>query len=45
MTCVHTKFQMPSCNGSLVIAIKPKSKYRFHAATMLLFYILQKKVL
>jgi hypothetical protein len=32
---------MPSSNGSLVITIKPKAKYRFHAAAILLFNILQ----
>jgi hypothetical protein len=33
---------MPSSNGPLVIAIKAKGKYRFHAASMLLAYNLQK---
>jgi hypothetical protein len=30
-------------NGSLVISITTKGKYRFHAAAMLLFYMLDKK--
>jgi hypothetical protein len=34
----HTKFP----HGSLVIAIKPKAKYRFRAAAMLLPYIKEK---
>jgi hypothetical protein len=39
--CFHTKTQMPTSYGSLVIAIKPKTKYKriFHAAGIL-FYIL-----
>jgi hypothetical protein len=44
MIYCHTKFHMPNSYGSLVIAIKPKTKYRFHAAAML-FHILQKKLL
>jgi hypothetical protein len=43
--CLHTKFHMPVSSEPLVIAVKPKTKYRFHAAAMLLFYILQKKLL
>jgi hypothetical protein len=43
MTCVHTRFQMPRSIGSSVIAIKLKAKYKFHAAAMLSFHILQKK--
>jgi hypothetical protein len=39
--CLHTKFHLPSCNGSFTI--KPKTKYRFHAAAMILFYILKIK--
>jgi hypothetical protein len=35
-TCLHTKIHKPSSNGSLVIAIKSKPKYRLHAASMLL---------
>jgi hypothetical protein len=30
MIYVHTKFDMSVSNGSLVVAIKPKAKYRFH---------------
>jgi hypothetical protein len=33
---------MPSSNGSLIIPIKPKPTYKFHAAFILLFYILHK---
>jgi len=40
MMCIHTKFHIPDSNGSLVTAIKLKYKYRFHAAILLLFYIL-----
>jgi hypothetical protein len=36
----HTKFDAPSLNGSLVVAVKPKDKQRFCTATML-FYILK----
>jgi len=32
---------MLSSNGSLVITIKPRIKYKLHAAAILLFYILQ----
>jgi len=28
MICVHTRFHLPCSNGSLVIAIKPKTKYK-----------------
>jgi hypothetical protein len=35
MIYLHIKLQMPSFNDSLVTAIKPKAKYRFHAAAML----------
>jgi len=34
----HTKFYIPSSSGSLVIATKPKTKYRVHASAMLLFH-------
>jgi hypothetical protein len=42
---LNMKFQMPSSNNSLVIAIKTKGrcKYRFHAAAMLVFYILREQ--
>jgi hypothetical protein len=36
---------MSSYNGSLVITIKPKAKYKFCTNTMLLFVILQKSAL
>jgi hypothetical protein len=43
MFCQHTKHQMLSSKGLLVI-IKMKATYRFQAAAMLLlFYILQKQ--
>jgi len=45
MICFHTKFHMPSSDGSLVIAIKPKTKFRLRAAAMLLLYILQHRYL
>jgi hypothetical protein len=35
----HTIFHTPSSNGSLVITIKPKIKYTFHAAATLFLYI------
>jgi hypothetical protein len=38
-----TKFHRPSSNGSLVTAIKPKDKYRFQTAAILLCCILQGK--
>jgi hypothetical protein len=37
MIILHTKFQMPSSSGSLVIAVTLKAKYRY-AAAILLFY-------
>jgi hypothetical protein len=36
---LHTKFHTPSYNVSLVIAIRPKNKYIFHAAAMLFYKI------
>lgn len=36
----HTKFHMPSYNGSLVTTFNPKSKYIFRVAAIL-FYILR----
>jgi hypothetical protein len=36
---------MPSSNGSLLIIIIPKAKYKCHMVTMLLLYILQKYTL
>jgi len=44
MVCVHTKFHMPSSNSSLVIAIKPRTKYRCRAAGISLHYILQNEL-
>jgi hypothetical protein len=41
MVCHRTKFQIINSNGSLIIAIKMKAKYRFHEATIFLFYILK----
>jgi hypothetical protein len=40
MVYLHTKFQMPWSSRSLSTAIKPKTKYNFRAAPMLL-YVLQ----
>jgi uncharacterized membrane protein YobD (UPF0266 family) len=39
----HTNFHVPCSNLSTVIAIKQKTKYRIHAAAMLLIYILIRK--
>jgi hypothetical protein len=35
------KFHLPGSNGLLVIAIKPKAKYRFRAIAKLVFNVLQ----
>jgi len=35
---------MPGSTGLLVITNKPKTKYSFHAVTILLFCILQKQL-
>jgi len=43
MTYLRTKFYMSCYMDSLLITIKPKAKYRFHAAAMLLFYLLPKE--
>jgi hypothetical protein len=43
MNFVCTKFNIPSSNGSLIITIKLKSKYRIHVAAML-FFLLQKEL-
>jgi hypothetical protein len=40
MICLHTKFHVPSPDGSLVFALKSKTKCWCNAAA--LFYILQK---
>jgi len=45
MSYLHTKFHMPSSNGSLVITIKLKTNYTFHAATIPLSYIVQKQLI
>jgi hypothetical protein len=42
MVLLHTKFHMPSSNGSLVIVVKLKAKENVRTAAMLLFYSLQK---
>jgi hypothetical protein len=39
---LHTKFHMSNSSGSLVIAIKPKTKHIFDATFILLSEILQK---
>jgi hypothetical protein len=44
MIYLHTRLHTLSSNTSLVITINQKVKHRFHAA-MMLFYILQKKLL
>jgi hypothetical protein len=36
---LQAKFHMPSYSGSLLLAIKPKAKWRLHAAAMLPFSI------
>jgi hypothetical protein len=41
MIYIYTKFHMSSSNGSLVIAIKPKAKCRFHTAVMFLLCLQQ----
>jgi hypothetical protein len=42
MMQLDTKFHMPPYTDSLVTAIKPKDKYRFCAAAILIIYIVQK---
>jgi len=37
----QTKFHIPSSNGSLVIAMKPKAKEKFRKFTILLYCIIQ----
>jgi hypothetical protein len=39
---LHIKFRMPSSNSSLVVSMQVKTKYRFHAAIILLFYVVKK---
>jgi hypothetical protein len=41
MIYLHTKYHMPSSNGSLVIDVKLRGKENLSTADMLLFYILQ----
>jgi hypothetical protein len=36
----HAKFSLPNSSNSLNVSNKEKTTYRFHAAPMLLFYIL-----
>jgi hypothetical protein len=40
MKCLLKKFHTPNSNGSLVTAIKPKTKYSLHVA---MFFIFLKK--
>jgi len=42
MIHLHTTSHVLSSSGSLIITIKPKTKYSLHAAAMLFFYSLQK---
>lgn len=42
MICLQSKFHMLSSSASLVISISLKANYRYHAVTILLFYVLQK---
>lgn len=44
MIHLHTKFQVPQSNGVLAINVKSKAKYALHEATILLFYITQKRI-
>jgi hypothetical protein len=39
---IHGLYPYQISYGSLVIAIKPKAKYRFHEAAILVYYIPQK---
>jgi hypothetical protein len=43
MLSLSTRFYMHNTNGSLVIAVKPKRKYTFHAVAIFLSYILPQK--
>jgi len=43
MMCLHIKSQMFNSSGSLIIAIKVVTNNRLNAASMLLFYILEKR--
>jgi hypothetical protein len=45
MIYLHTKFRIPSSNGSLFIAAKVKTKENVRKAAMLLLYILQNNCL
>jgi hypothetical protein len=50
MVCLHITVHVPSSYGLVVIALKPKTKYRIHAAAMMMmmmmmmmmFYIIEK---
>jgi hypothetical protein len=42
MICLHAKSYVPNSNSLLIVVIKPKAKYRFYAAAILLSYFLQK---
>jgi hypothetical protein len=41
MICVLAKWRMHSCNGSVVIVIKPRTRFGFHTTVMFLFHILR----
>jgi hypothetical protein len=45
MTCLHTKFHVPSSNGSIGYCQQTKNETDLHAVTALLFYILKKNFL
>jgi hypothetical protein len=44
MVYLHVKFHIPNSDSSLMIAINPKARYRFHGVAILLSYILEKKL-
>jgi hypothetical protein len=44
MIYLPATFHVPSSNGLIVIAIKPKDKEMFRTSAMLLFYILGKEL-
>jgi len=39
---IGTKLHIPTCSGSLLLAVRPRSKYGHRAAAMSLIYIQQK---
>jgi hypothetical protein len=45
MLYLLTKLHTYVSSGLLVVTVKPKAKYGFRAAAILLFYILQKNIL